>query len=210
LRIMSNCFRIFLFLKSELHKMGKQVYITLGTDGVDYSAAQFGDGTMGTIKILLIGPPYAEPRYYGKLEWNDRNVYIRHPGGGKDSRHQDGMTYFKSPGKAPSIEVRVRTSDVSRELVNYVTLPSSLPEPPAFRGKIRPDDLILDTSLVGTEPRLAVEVVENARRDGVLREWESHSTAPSVRTYVDKGLGQCLIVAVASPLGTCPSTGGEF
>ena len=162
---------------------------------------------MGTIKILLEGPPFSEHRYYGELAWNERNIYIRHPGGGKDSRHQDGMTYLTSTGETRLVEIRLKTSDVSRELVDYVTLPSLLPEPAVFRGKIRKNDLVLNTSLVGTEPRLAVEIVENSRLDEVLKAWESHSTAPSVQTYVDKGLGQSLIIAVAGSLGTPPSTG---
>lgn len=161
---------------------------------------------MGTIRILLVSSPYSDPRYYGELQWSDRDVYIRHPGGGKDSRHQNGMTYLQSTGKARSIETRLKTSDVSRELVNYLTLPSSLPEPPVLRGKIRQNDLVLQTSVAGTVPRLAVEIVENARLDGVLSAWKSHSTAPSVQTYVDKGLGQSLVVAVAGSLITPPST----
>ena len=63
------------------------------------------DGMAREFRIILKGPPYSEPRYYGTLQWNDRNVYIWHPSGRKDSRHSDGATF-----------------QVGRELVNFISL----------------------------------------------------------------------------------------
>ena len=80
-------------------------------------------------------------------------------------------------------------------------------EPPKFTGMIGPNDLVLLTSEVGVEPKLAVEIVENSRLAGVLYAWKSHSTAPNVQTYVDKGLGQSLVVAAAGSLLIPPTTG---
>ena len=162
---------------------------------------------MKTIRIILKGHPYSEPRYYGKLQWSDRDVYLRHPGGGKDSRHRDGKTYLKSTAGMRSVESRINTSDVSRELVNYLTLSSALPEPPVFSGTIGQNDLVIATTDSGAKPRLAVEIVGNSRLAGVLNAWESHSSAPNVKTYAGKGLGQSLVVAVAGSLTTPPSTG---
>ena len=162
---------------------------------------------MGTVRIVLVGSPFSEPRYYGKLQWSARDVYIRHPGGGKDSRHKNGMTYLHSTGKSRLIETRLETSEVSRELVNYVELPATLSEPPVLDGNIRTNDLVLQTSSVGSSPRLAVEIVEDARLDAVLKAWRSHSTAPSVQTHADKGLGQSLVIAVAGSLKDPPSNG---
>jgi hypothetical protein len=156
-------------------------------------------------RMVLVGHPYNEPRYYGTLEWNDRNVYLYHPGGGKDSRHKDGQTFLKSTGEMRSNEIRLETSDVSRELVNYVDLPSSFPEPPVLRGEIRKNDFVLHTTEAGALPRLAVEIVENARLDEVLNAWKMNSTAPNVQAYADKGLGQSLVIAVAGSLITPPS-----
>ena len=162
---------------------------------------------MRTINIVLRGPPYSEPRYYGKLQWSDRDVYIRHPGGGYDTRHRNGKTYLKSTSRMREVETRVKTSDVSREFVNYVTLSSALPEPRVFTRTIGPNDLVLKTTEAGAKPRLAVEIVENSRLAGVLNAWKSHSSAPNVQAFFNKGLGQSLVVAVAGSLTVPPTTG---
>ncbi len=163
---------------------------------------------MPGFRIVLTGPPYEEPRYYGAVQWDDRNVYLRHPGGGKDSRHSNGATYLTSTGSNRELETRIPTSAVGRELVNFISLKPTVAEPPILRGSIRPTDLVLPTTSAGTAPRLAVEIVANARLDGVRRAWEQNSTVSSVRTYVDKGLGQTLFVALAGTKTSIPSTGG--
>ena len=161
---------------------------------------------MPEFRIILKGPPYSEPRYYGAVQWNDRNVYIRYAGGGKDSRHADGPTFLASTGAGRSLELRVPTSEVSRELVNFVTLRPPLDEPPPLRGPIRESDLVLPTTSAGTMPRLAVEIVQNTRVAGVAAAWERCSGVSSVKTCVDKGLGQSLLVALAGAHTTPPST----
>lgn len=158
------------------------------------------------VRIILEGPPYGEPRYYGTLQWNDRNIYIRHPGGRKDSRHSDGVTFFGTTGSERVVERRVPTSEVSRELVNFITLKPPLTEPPRLLGPIRASDLVLRTTSAGTAPRIAVEIVENSRVPGVVGAWERNSTVSSVRTCIDKGLGQALIVALAGSRTDSPST----
>jgi hypothetical protein len=161
---------------------------------------------MPDFRIVLNGPPYAEPRYYGALQWNDRNVYIRYAGGGKDSRHSDGGTFLASTGHGRSFEQRLPTSEVSRELVSFISLKAPMTEPPPLRGPIRKSDLVLPTTSAGTAPRLAVELVENSRVSGVLAAWERNPTVSSVQTYVDKGLGQTLVVALAGAHDGPPST----
>ncbi len=161
---------------------------------------------MADVRIVLEGSPYAEPRYYGTLQWNDRNVYIRHAGGGKDSRHGDGATFLGTTGPARATERRVPTSEISRELLNFISLRPPLTEPPPLRGPIRFTDLVLKTTSAGTIPRLAVEIVENARVPGVVAAWERNSTVSSVRTCIDKGLGQTLIVALGGSRTEPPST----
>jgi hypothetical protein len=161
---------------------------------------------METINILLQGRPYNGLRYYGKLEWNERDIYLRHPSGGKDSRHPDGKTYLTSTGTMRGTELRVKTSEVSREIINYVKLSPASSEPREYKKTIKPNDLVLDTSEVGTKPRLAVEIVANSRLNGVLNAWKLHSTAPNVQVHRDKGLGQSLIIAVAGSLMVPPST----
>jgi hypothetical protein len=163
---------------------------------------------MPKMNIILKGDPYCQPRYYGKIEWNERDIYIRSAGGGKDSRHKDGMTYLHSTGLQRTVDTRLPTSDVSREFINYVELPPFLSEPPVFRRPIGTNDLVLQTTSAGLKPRLAVEVVSNDRLDGVLKAWKSHSSAPDVQSYTDKGLGQSLVVAVLGSLKGPPSTGG--
>jgi len=132
---------------------------------------------MADMRIVLTGPPYDEPRYYGMLQWDDRNVYIRHPGGGKDSRHGDGKTWLTTTGDSRQMELRVPTSDVTQELLNFVALPTSMPEPPILRGGIQPTDLVLNTSSVGTSPQLAVEIVANPRLPDVLALYQTSSAA---------------------------------
>lgn len=161
---------------------------------------------MGELRLALKGPPYDQPRYYGKLQWGERDVYVRHPHGGKDSRHRNGQTYLTSTGEKRTVESRLPTSNVTRALVNYVELSTSLPEPPELRGEVRGDDFVLPTTSAGTAPRLAVEIVSDGRLDGVVEAWRSHSTAPSVQTFVDKGLGQNLVVAFAGSLDESPFT----
>lgn len=158
---------------------------------------------------MIAGDPYTEPRYYGRLSWSadGRDVYLRHPHGGKDSRHSDGRTYLNSTGHVRSVETRVQTSDVTRELVSYLSLSTHISEPPPLRGAIRDDDFVISTESAGIAPRIAVEIVTNDRLPGVMRAWASHSTAPNVRTYRDKGLGQSLVVAVVGSLAAPPSTG---
>ena len=150
------------------------------------------------MRIVLTGPPYDEPRYYGKIQWGLRDVYVRHPGGGKDSRHSDGATRLTSTDESRICEMRVATSDVIHETVNFVQLPSSVSEPAPLRDAIKPTDLVLDTSSVGTAPRLAVEIAANNILPEVLNAWQTTSGVSSVQTCVDKGLGQSLIVAAAS------------
>jgi hypothetical protein len=163
---------------------------------------------MPDIRIVLEGPPYPEPRYYGEIAWNQRNVYLRHPGGGKDSRHSDGGTRLTSTGSQRAVETRLPTSAVSRELINFISLKPPLAEPPPLRGRIRATDLVLRTSSAGTMPRLAVEIVSDTRLAGVIAAWEATSTgASSVQTYRSKGLGQTLLVALAGSRTNVPSTG---
>lgn len=166
-----------------------------------------GNVTMGEMRIVLVGQPYAEPRYYGSLAWRERDVYVRHPGGGKDSRHGDGVTYLTSTEHSRTSELRVPTSDITRELVNFIQLPSSQSEPQPLRGPIRPTDLILHTMSVGTTPRLAVEITANQYLPDVLSAWQAYSTASSVQTQIDKGLGQTLIVALTASSTSMRSTG---
>lgn len=64
-----------------------------------------------------------------KLQWSNHDVYIRHPGGGKDSRHRDGRTHLTSTDENRLVESRIPTSEVSREIVNYVELQPCLMEP---------------------------------------------------------------------------------
>jgi hypothetical protein len=163
---------------------------------------------MAEIRIVIEGPPYPEPRYYGEIAWNEHNVYLRHPGGGKDSRHSDGGTRLTSTGSQRSLETRLPTSAVSRELINFISLKPPLSEPPPLRGAIRSTDLVLHTSSAGTMPRLAVEIVSNTRLPGVVAAWEAHSTmANSVQTYRSKGFNQSLLVALAGSRTSVPSTG---
>jgi hypothetical protein len=163
---------------------------------------------MPEFRIVLTGEPYKEPRYYGELEWDARNVYVRHPGGGKDSRHSNGATYLTSTGSDRALEFRVPTSAVGRELINFIALKPTVSEPPVLRGGIKTTDLVIPTTSAGTAPRLAVELVANSRLTGVLKAWESNSTVSSVRTFVDKGLDQTLVVALAGARTSVPSTGG--
>jgi hypothetical protein len=162
---------------------------------------------MGKIGIVLIGEPYDEPRYAGEVSWSARNVYLRHPGGGKDSRHSDGRTLLTSTEASRQSQLRVPTSDVSRELVNFVQLRSGATEPPVLRRPIRPDDLVVGTASVGTAPRFAVEIVASSRAPGVAAAWRATSGVSSAFTYVDKGLGQSIVVAFAGSATTTPSTG---
>ena len=164
------------------------------------------DGMAREFRIILKGPPYSEPRYYGTLQWNDRNVYIWHPSGRKDSRHSDGATFLATTGAMRAVETRVPTSQIGRELVNFISLRRPLTEPRRLRGPVRASDLVLRTTSAGTVPRLAVEIVENARAAGVCAAWERNSTVSSVLTLVDKGLGQKLIVAFAGSGQEVPST----
>lgn len=164
---------------------------------------------MGEFRLVLVGEPYPEPRYYGRLSWSERDVYLRHPHGGKDSRHADGRTYLTSSGPIRSIETRVPTSDVTRELVNYLSLFTAIPEPPPLRGAIRDDDFVLPTDSAGTAPRLAVEIVSNDRVPGVLEAWGSHSTAPNRAHLSREGEGpelggRCCRVARFSTIDRTP------
>src|SRR6266545_8014721 len=111
---------------------------------------------MPDFRIVLVGPPYKEPRFYGELGWNARNVYLRHPDGAKDSRHRDGNTFLTSTGSQRSHELRVPTSAASRELINFIALKATMPEPRILDGPIRKSDLIIPTTSAGTAPRLAV------------------------------------------------------
>lgn len=157
------------------------------------------------IRIVLVGPPYNEPRYYGKIEWNDNNVYIRHPERGKDSRHEDGVTYIHSTELTRIKEVRINISEVGREIVNYIKWDQPF-EPPLLKGAIKKTDFVVNTADAGIKPRFAVEIVDNNRLPGVLFAWETHSTAPSVKTFENKGKNQALIIAVAGSLTCPPST----
>ena len=155
---------------------------------------------MPEMRIVLGGEAYPSPRYYGTIAWSadGRDVYIRHPGGGKDSRHRDGRTYLTSTEAERYVETRAPTSDITQERVNVVTLPAFLSEPPVLSGAVRATDLLLHSSSVGTVPRLAVEIVANQRLPDVIAGWQSHSGVASVTTQVDKGLGQTLLVALLS------------
>ena len=162
---------------------------------------------MGETRIVITGNPYQEPRYGGTVQWSEHDVYLRHPGGGKDSRHSDGKTYLTSTEPSRDLLERLPTSDVSRELINFIELRSGTTEPPLLRGTIRPSDFVVNTDTIGPTPRFAVEIVENSRLDGVQCAWEANSTVSSVQTCIDKGLGQSLLIAFAGSNTTPPSTG---
>ncbi len=157
-------------------------------------------------RIIIKGPPYPEPRYYGSLQWDERNVYIRHPGGRKDSRHSDGATWLGTTGPYRTVEMRVPTSQIGRELVNFVSLKPPQSEPPPLRGPIRATDLVVQTQSAGTMPRIAIEIVANVRVAGVCAAWERNSTVSSVFTLANKGLNQTLVVALAGSRAEAPST----
>ena len=162
---------------------------------------------MGEVRIVISGAPYPEPRWGGTVQWSEHHVYLRHPGGGKDSRHSDGKTYLTSTGSTREVQERIPTSDVSRELVNFIELSPDSTAPPVLRGSVKESDFVVDTASLGPTPRFAVEIVENSRLDGVRRAWEANSTVSSVQTSMDKGLGQSLLIAFASLSRTAPSTG---
>jgi len=157
------------------------------------------------IRIVLLGVPYNEPRYYGLLAWNDDNVYIRHPEGGKDSRHKNGFTYMHSTAETRIREKRIVISDVGREIINYIDCDQAF-EPSPLRGPIKETEFLVKTEVAGIRTRFAVEIVKNDRLHGDLSAWQSHSTAPSVNFFEDKGNNQTLIVAVAGTLTNPPST----
>ena len=151
---------------------------------------------MPNFRIVLSGPPYAEPRFYGELSWRATDVYVRQPHGAKDSRHSNGQTYLSSEGTDRVVETRLPISSVTDEQVTTISLPSSLSTPRALEGAIRPRDLLIDTCSVGTAPRLAVTIVANAGLADALTRWQAKPGVSNVQTYVDKGLGQALLVAL--------------
>lgn len=161
---------------------------------------------MGESRIVLHGPPYQEPRYCGMVQWDSHNVYLRHAGGGKDSRHSDGATYLTSTEAERTLQQRLPTSEVGRELVNFISLPAESTGPPPLRGATRKSDISVNTASVGTMPRFAVEIVSDSRLPGVVAAWESTSGVSSVQTCIDKGLGQHLVVAFAGSSTSVPST----
>src|SRR3989442_9128083 len=160
---------------------------------------------MPEFRIILKGPPYAEPRYYGELGWNQRNVYIRYAGGGKDSRHSDGRTFLATTGANRAFEQRLATSAVTRELLNFISLRPPLSEPPRLNGLIRKKDLVLETSSAGTAPRIAVEIVASSRVKGVMAAWDLNSTVCRVCTCFNNGLGPSLDVVLPGLHGRHPS-----
>jgi len=161
---------------------------------------------MPDIRLVLTGQPYSEPRYYGQIAWTPRDVYARHPGGGKDSRHSDGQVWFTTTGPERARETRIPTSDVTSELVTFITLRSDTSEPPRLKGPPRSTDLLIPTTSAGRAPRVAVEIVAAARVAGVVAAWERVSGVSSVLTVIDKGLGQSLVLAFATNVTTSPST----
>ena len=156
---------------------------------------------MPDMRLVLLGSPYPEPRYYGRIAWSadGRHVHILHQDGGKDSRHSDGATYITSTEEHRPLELRVPTSDVTHERINFLSLPSSSSEPPVLPSPIKGTDLVLHTSSVGTAPRLAVEIAANAELPTILSAWQGRSDVSSINTLVDKRLDQTLIVALAPP-----------
>jgi len=151
---------------------------------------------MSNFRIVLSGPPYAEPRFYGELSWRATDVYVRRPHGGKDSRHSDGHTYLSSHATDRVVETRLPISSVTNEHLTTISLPPSLCTPEVLEGTVRPRDLVIDTTSVGPAPRLAVAIVTNPQLADAIANWQARSGVSSVQTYVDKGLGQSLLVAL--------------
>jgi hypothetical protein len=151
---------------------------------------------MPDIRVVLTGPPYGEPRYYGTLAWRATDAYVRHLHGGKDSRHSDGQTYLSSNASDRVVETRLPLSSVTGEHLSTISLPTALSEPSVLCGPIRPGDLVINTASVGTAPFLAVTIVSNAQLADVLGQLGATSGVSSLQTCCDKGLGQTLIVAL--------------
>ena len=151
------------------------------------------------MRIILTGQPYSGPRFYGELSWRSTDVYVRHPDGRKDSRHSDGITYLSSDTTVRAVDTRVPTSAATQEVIKTIALPPLLAEPRALQGTIRDRDLVIDTASVGTAPTLAVSIVENSQLSDAIGAWQACSGVSSVQTFVDKGLGQSLLVALFRP-----------
>jgi len=151
---------------------------------------------MPDFRVILTGPSYREPRFYGELSWRATDVYVRQPHGGKDSRHSNGETYLSSEGTERIIETRLPLSAVTDEHLTTIRLPSLMTEPRVLDGSIRPRDLVVDTASLGTAPQLAVTIVSNPHLADALANWQTRSGISSVQTWVDKGLGQSLLVAL--------------
>jgi len=146
-------------------------------------------------RIILAGPCFAGPQYYGQLNWSETDVYLRHPLGGKDSRHSDGGTFLTGPGPTRDYEHRVPMSAVRREHLNFVALPVGAPKP--LQGIVRPTDIVLEVDSATSRPKLAVEIVRSGDLEDAIAEWQQASGVSSIVTVLPKGLGQALLVAVA-------------
>lgn len=146
-------------------------------------------------RVVLIGSCFSGPQYYAQLNWTPTDVHLRHPDGGKDSRHNDGSTFLTGPGSARDREQRVPTSAITREVLNYLELPVGAPQP--LRGAIRPNDIVLPVDSATSRPSLAVEIVNNSLLAPTLADWQAASGISSVLTVVPKGLDQSLVVAIA-------------
>ena len=151
---------------------------------------------MREFRIVITGHPYSEPRYYGDIKWRATDVYVRHPHGGKDSRHSDGRTFLSSTDTDRIVETRIPVSAVTDELLTTIALPTSLTEPKPLRGAIRDSDLVINTASVGTAPRLAVTMVHNLQLPNVLVALSNRSGVSSVQTYRDKEFDQSLVVSL--------------
>jgi hypothetical protein len=146
-------------------------------------------------RVILTGPCFATPQYYGRLSWTSTDVYLRHPLGGKDSRHSDGGTFLTSDGADRAFEQRVPTSEITRELLNYIALPSGAPRP--LEGAIRPSDIVVSVDSATSRPRIAVEIVSNSSLAATLADWQTRSGVSSVCSVVPKGRAQSLLLAIA-------------
>jgi hypothetical protein len=101
-----------------------------------------------------------------------------------------------SEGTERAVETRIPVSSVTAERLTTITLPSSLSEPRTLTGSIRARDLVIDTTSVGTAPRLAVTMVRNADLPDALANLRRRSGVSSVQTCVDKDFDQSLVVSL--------------
>ena len=145
---------------------------------------------------------------FAVVDWLDGDngiLLFFHHSKTKLSRHSDGRTYERIAGSGHTREpeLRVPFSQISREVVKEVRIPSDLTYGRRVRaGPLPGNGVAFPASVLASATSFAAEVVDNQLLESTVRAWHEMPACLSLQTWQTSGFAKTLVLTVLSSSST--------